>query len=147
MNPAGILGRGIRSAYSLDMRVLLKLTLDCTPDAAWRALRSPAVLREVVATSQTVAFADSAQVKCLNWPTCDSVSLEEVWLIEPPKNEYPTVHFRHAGTAQVAFLDGHVESYIPSWIDHASLPVEQAKKIRELGLAHLGPDESLYDPQ
>ena len=31
------------------MRVLLKLTLDCTPDAAWRALRSPAVLREVVA--------------------------------------------------------------------------------------------------
>lgn len=31
------------------MRVLLKLTLDCDPDAAWRALRSPAVLREVVA--------------------------------------------------------------------------------------------------
>ncbi len=31
------------------MRVLLKLTLECTPDAAWRALRSPAVLREVVA--------------------------------------------------------------------------------------------------
>ena len=31
------------------MRVLLKLTLDCAPDAAWRALRSPAVLREVVA--------------------------------------------------------------------------------------------------
>ena len=49
VNPAGFLGRGIRSAYSLDMRVLLKLTLDCTPDAAWRALRSPAVLREVVA--------------------------------------------------------------------------------------------------
>jgi len=49
VNPAGFLGRGIRSSYSLDMRVLLKLTLDCTPDAAWRALRSPAVLREVVA--------------------------------------------------------------------------------------------------
>jgi hypothetical protein len=31
------------------MRVLLKLTLDCVPEAAWRALRSPAVLREVVA--------------------------------------------------------------------------------------------------
>ncbi|GAA1528524.1 hypothetical protein [Agromyces terreus] len=31
------------------MRVLLKLELDCTPDAAWRALHSPAVLREVVA--------------------------------------------------------------------------------------------------
>ncbi|SFR84881.1 hypothetical protein SAMN05428970_3074 [Agromyces sp. CF514] len=31
------------------MRVMLKLELDCTPDAAWRALHSPAVLREVVA--------------------------------------------------------------------------------------------------
>jgi hypothetical protein len=31
------------------MRVLLKLTLDCPADAAWRALHSPAVLREVVA--------------------------------------------------------------------------------------------------
>ncbi|WP_394553025.1 hypothetical protein ACDF64_01545 [Agromyces sp. MMS24-JH15] len=31
------------------MRVLLKIRLDCDPDAAWRAIRSPAVLREVVA--------------------------------------------------------------------------------------------------
>ncbi|WP_205649349.1 hypothetical protein [Agromyces sp. LHK192] len=31
------------------MRVLLKLTLDAPVDAVWRALRSPAVLREVVA--------------------------------------------------------------------------------------------------
>jgi hypothetical protein len=29
------------------MRVLLKLVLDCDPDAAWRAIRSPAVLREI----------------------------------------------------------------------------------------------------
>lgn len=29
------------------MRVLLKETLDCDPDAAWRAIHSPAVLREV----------------------------------------------------------------------------------------------------
>jgi hypothetical protein len=29
------------------MRVLLKLVLDCDPDAAWRAIRSPAVFREV----------------------------------------------------------------------------------------------------
>ena len=49
VNPARFLGRGIRAPYSRHMRVLLKLTLDCTPDAAWRALRSPAVLREVVA--------------------------------------------------------------------------------------------------
>lgn len=29
------------------MRVLLKEILDCPPDAAWRAIRSPAVFREV----------------------------------------------------------------------------------------------------
>jgi hypothetical protein len=31
------------------MRVLLKIELDCTPDAAWRALTSPAVFRAVSA--------------------------------------------------------------------------------------------------
>jgi hypothetical protein len=29
------------------MRVLLKIELDCTPDAAWQAIRSPAVLEKV----------------------------------------------------------------------------------------------------
>ena len=36
------------------MRVLLKLVLDCEPDAAWRALRSPAVFRQV--SSPLMAF-------------------------------------------------------------------------------------------
>jgi hypothetical protein len=31
------------------VRILLKLELDCTPDAAWRAVRSPAVLEKVSA--------------------------------------------------------------------------------------------------
>ncbi|MCU1406826.1 MAG: hypothetical protein JWQ43_3129 [Glaciihabitans sp.] len=31
------------------MRVLLKLVLDCPPEAAWRAIRSPAVLNQVSA--------------------------------------------------------------------------------------------------
>ena len=36
------------------MRILLKLELDCTPDAAWRAIRSPAVLEQV--SSPITAF-------------------------------------------------------------------------------------------
>lgn len=36
------------------MRVLLKHVLDCDPDAAWRALRSPAVFREVSAPFVTI---------------------------------------------------------------------------------------------
>ena len=31
------------------MRILLKLVLDCTPDAAWKAIRSPEVFRAVSA--------------------------------------------------------------------------------------------------
>jgi hypothetical protein len=31
------------------MRILLKLVLDCEPDAAWRAVRSPAVFQQVSA--------------------------------------------------------------------------------------------------
>jgi len=34
-------------AHTGDMRVLLKLVLDCEPDAAWLAIRSPSVFREV----------------------------------------------------------------------------------------------------
>lgn len=37
------------------MRVLLKVELDCAPDAAWRAVRSPAVMREVA--SPFIGFA------------------------------------------------------------------------------------------
>jgi len=36
------------------MRVLLKFILDCDPDAAWRAIRSPAVLREVSSPLVTI---------------------------------------------------------------------------------------------
>ena len=36
------------------MRVLLKDVLDCDPDAAWRAIRSPAVFREVSSPLFTV---------------------------------------------------------------------------------------------
>ncbi|MBM7471296.1 hypothetical protein [Subtercola frigoramans] len=36
------------------MKVMLKLILDCEPDAAWRALQSPAVFREVSAPLLTM---------------------------------------------------------------------------------------------
>jgi prepilin-type N-terminal cleavage/methylation domain-containing protein/prepilin-type processing-associated H-X9-DG protein len=63
-------------------------------------------------TSTTVAFADSAGTWIDPWPTGDPV-LIEVPLIEPPSGRYPSVHFRHIHTANVAFLDGHVENVYP----------------------------------
>ena len=47
---------GRESAQTVNMRVLLKLTLDCTPDAAWRALRNPLVFRQVAAPLLSVVF-------------------------------------------------------------------------------------------
>ena len=61
----------------------------------------------MASTSQTVAFADSGRV---NWWSYPQPVLEENYYLDPPSNTYPTVHFRHTGTANVLFLDGHVET-------------------------------------
>lgn len=60
-------------------------------------------MSDVTTTSNTVAFGDSAQVDF-------SLKLQENWLLEPPSQNYPTTHFRHNGTANVVFMDGHIES-------------------------------------
>ena len=46
---------------------------------------------------------DSAQVRYDD-------KLIELWLLEPPSANLPSIHFRHDGAANVAFADGHVES-------------------------------------
>ncbi len=60
-------------------------------------------LRDVQQTTNTVVFADSAQVDF-------ALNFQETWLITPPSQNFPTTHFRHSDTANVAFMDGHVES-------------------------------------
>ncbi len=50
-----------------DMRVQLKLTLDCDPDAAWEALRSPEVFRELYSPLLAVE------------PTGDDASFPDRW--------------------------------------------------------------------
>jgi prepilin-type N-terminal cleavage/methylation domain-containing protein/prepilin-type processing-associated H-X9-DG protein len=66
-------------------------------------------LAAVTQTSQTIAFADSAQVRMVTFSPA-SFSFEENWLLEPPSHNFPSIHFRHQGVANVAFMDGHVES-------------------------------------
>ncbi len=60
-------------------------------------------------TSATIAFADAAQVTLTSFAP-PAYSFEETWLIEPPSENFPSVHFRHNDAANVAFLDGHVET-------------------------------------
>jgi prepilin-type processing-associated H-X9-DG protein/prepilin-type N-terminal cleavage/methylation domain-containing protein len=74
----------------------------------WRQIR----MGTLAHTSTTIAFTDSAGTWIDPWPTGTPI-LVEVPLIEPPSFQYPSVHFRHMGTANVAFMDGHVESYYP----------------------------------
>jgi prepilin-type N-terminal cleavage/methylation domain-containing protein/prepilin-type processing-associated H-X9-DG protein len=79
----------------------------------WAAVPNPAPLvrrfRDVVSMSATVAFADSAQAKFATFSP-PTFSFEENWVLDPPSRNYPNVHFRHHDAANVAFLDGHVET-------------------------------------
>lgn len=99
--------------------------------------------RDIVQTTQTIAFADSA---IYNTWSFGEPKFVENWMLEPPSKTQPTVHFRHNDTAQVAFVDGHVESKSPSWIE---LPFwispEEVKANHDHRLGFAGEDDGLYD--
>lgn len=128
------LGPGINYAYNNNTG---NYAVDPTIPIAFR-------IRDAVNTTQTICFADSAQAECLNWPDCTSNSFEEVWEIEPPSNQYPTIHFRHNATANVSFLDGHVESMSACSIPLPTVPPAQALQMQQDGLANVGTDDTLY---
>jgi prepilin-type N-terminal cleavage/methylation domain-containing protein/prepilin-type processing-associated H-X9-DG protein len=64
--------------------------------------------------TQTIVFADSGIYN--TWSYWPNKYFMENWELELPSNPQPTVHFRHLDTANVGFLDGHVESRMRSWI-------------------------------
>lgn len=66
--------------------------------------------RDLTSITQTVAFADAAQVKAVSFAP-PTFSFEETWLLEPPSNNFPNVHFRHSDSANVAFMDGSVRTF------------------------------------
>ena len=75
--------------------------------------------RDVPETGRTVVFADSAAAKLVGFSP-PTFSFEENWILDPPSQNYPTIHFRHLDAANVAFLDGHVESF--SYATHVEVP-------------------------
>lgn len=62
----------------------------------------------VASTSRTMVFADAGRVDYFTDPA--NPVLQENYYVDPPSNQYPGIHFRHDGVANVGFLDGHVES-------------------------------------
>jgi len=105
-------------------------------------------LRDVESTSQTIVFADSAQAKLASFSPVQ-VSFEENWILDPPSYDYPTVHFRHRGSAVVAFLDGHIETRgYKQYFNPASSfppPADQLDRMVEERLGYIG-DEPFTDP-
>ncbi|MBC7821435.1 MAG: DUF1559 domain-containing protein [Planctomycetaceae bacterium] len=111
--------------------------------AAEPATRTLAAVRLL---SQTVAFADSAQVSMISWSP-PAFAFTENWILDPPSYNYPTVHFRHGGAANVAFLDGHVESRQRHFrIDPAGfISTAQATLMEQRKLGYIS-DGNLADP-
>src|SRR5262249_16476272 len=68
-------------------------------------------ITSISATSRTMSFADAGRIDY--WDDPANPVLQENYYCDPPSNQFPGVHFRHAGTANVVFLDGHVEAMTP----------------------------------
>ena len=77
--------------------------------------------RDIAQMTHTIVFADSAQVSLENFYPPE-YAFKENWILDPPGSNYPSVHFRHLDSANVAFLDGHVESR--SYQTHVVVPGE-----------------------
>ncbi len=75
--------------------------------------------RDVRESGRTVVFADSAAVKLVGFAPL-TFSFEENWLLDPPSQNFPTIHFRHLDSANAVFLDGHVESV--SYANYVEVP-------------------------
>jgi prepilin-type N-terminal cleavage/methylation domain-containing protein/prepilin-type processing-associated H-X9-DG protein len=112
----------------------------------WLPKWKPRTMTTLRHTTTTVAFADSAGTWIDPWPTGTPI-LIEVPLIEPPSGQYPSVHFRHLRTANVAFMDGHVESFYPGtrnappWWEPASATELRDKEL----IFDIGSDDSLWN--
>ena len=108
------------------------------------ALPATRRLSEVKQTSQTVVFADCAGVFCVDF-ACVSSQLRENWLLDPPSNDFPNIHFRHSDSANVAFLDGHVESRGRGWKIPGPYFFGDATRMEKERLGHIG--NRLDNPQ
>ena len=101
--------------------------LRCTPWARISRIKSQ---------DSVVLFADAAQVNTFQPPaTPENPLLEEFYYVNATE---PTTHFRHAGKAGAAFMDGHVDQLPPD----GSAPDERlpGEVIGRLPASRLSPD-------
>jgi prepilin-type processing-associated H-X9-DG protein/prepilin-type N-terminal cleavage/methylation domain-containing protein len=128
--------QGGTGGYGYNYEYLAPLTY---APPAWQPVWKSRKLTGNSPSSQIVTFTDSAGTWIDPWPTGDPI-LIEVPLIEPPSFQYPAVHFRHINTANVLFLDGHVENYYPgtrnpppSWEPASATALRDKESIFDIG--------------
>jgi prepilin-type N-terminal cleavage/methylation domain-containing protein/prepilin-type processing-associated H-X9-DG protein len=86
-------------------------------------------------TSATIAFADSANVPF----SAPFDRLTENWYLSAPSQQFPNVHFRHDGIANVCFADGHVETRTPtingapSWENPTATLLRKKENVWDIG--------------
>jgi prepilin-type processing-associated H-X9-DG protein/prepilin-type N-terminal cleavage/methylation domain-containing protein len=99
------------SAYAYNYQLG---TTNYPPPNYWPPVIAKHRITDLSATSRTICFADSAQVWWYddNFNVIPSFCRESI-ILSTPSDQFPNVHFRHTGTANVVFVDGHVENMTP----------------------------------
>lgn len=134
---------GGTGGYGYNYKYLAPLSYD---PPTYQPIWKPANIAQFLATSRTIVFADTAGTWIDPWPSGTPI-LIEVPLMEAPSGQYADVHFRHAKTANVCFLDGHVESFAPGTRNAApSWEPGSATVIRDkYGVFDIGTTDELWD--
>jgi len=97
------------ASYGYGYNVFLSPLVRTGPNEPLRPV--PISALSVPAPSKVIVFGDCAQVNDFQAPASTTKPLlEEFYMID---DTYKTIHFRHSGTANMAFLDGHVEAFRP----------------------------------
>ncbi|HYV37049.1 MAG TPA: prepilin-type N-terminal cleavage/methylation domain-containing protein [Gemmataceae bacterium] len=108
----------------------------------------PVKITAVGSSAGTVLFADSMGVDSFSTPARQSSPvLIEAPLLEPPSYSYPVVNFRHSGgTANVVFLDGHVESVLATINPPSAFESAGATSLRiQFNIYDVGAHDTLWD--
>lgn len=93
-------------------------------------------LRDFPSTTNAIAFADAAAVYDFG---AAAGKLTETFYLEPPSGQFPSVHFRHHGTANALFLDGHVRGFAEQvnemgpWTSPAIEQVRRESRLGDIG--------------
>jgi prepilin-type processing-associated H-X9-DG protein/prepilin-type N-terminal cleavage/methylation domain-containing protein len=128
--------QGGTGGYGYNYEYLAPLTYaPPTWEPVWKPMRLAMFANKV----QVITFADSAGTWIDPWPSGTPI-LIEVPLLEPPSQQYPSVHFRHLHSANVLFLDGHVEAMQPgtrnpppSWEPASATELRDREEVFDIG--------------